>query len=170
VARTLLDLAGVVSIQELRRAIGEAEVLRLFDFVAARELIKRSRGRRGVARLRMVIDELDPATKRTHSEMERLFLRLCRRAHLPPPEVNVTLDLGSVIVKPDFLWREAKLIVETDGRRYHDTKSAHESDSRREQRLQLAGWRVSHCTWAQVAHEPRALAEIVRARLAQANP
>jgi predicted transcriptional regulator of viral defense system len=86
VARTLLDLAGVVSAWELRKAVAEAEVLRLLDVPAVRALIRRSRGRRGVARLRLCIEELDPATKRTRSELERRFLRLCKRAGLPKPE------------------------------------------------------------------------------------
>ena len=46
------------------------------------QLIRRSRGRRGVARLRLVLDEIHPETKRTRSEMERLFLRMCARAGL----------------------------------------------------------------------------------------
>jgi predicted transcriptional regulator of viral defense system len=67
VARTLLDFAAVEPIWELRRAVGEAEVKRVLDKGAVRELIKRSGGRRGVARLRMVLDEIHPETKRTRS-------------------------------------------------------------------------------------------------------
>lgn len=169
VSRTLLDLAGVVSLGELRQALAQAEVERVLDFGALRRQIDRGRGRRGVARLRLLLDELDPATKRTRSELERRFLHLCRRAGLPPPEVNVMLDLGDARFMPDFLWRQERLIIELDGRRYHDTNSAYESDRRREQRLQLAGWRVSSCTWSQVVNEPRELAATVRGLLAQAS-
>jgi very-short-patch-repair endonuclease len=170
VARTLLDLAGVVSVWELRKAISEAEVLRILDHSAVRCLLRRSRGRRGVARLRMLMDDIHPDTARTRSEMERLFLRMCRRGGLPQPEVNVKLEIGNSQLTPDFLWREAGLIVEADSRRYHDTGSAFQSDRRREQRLQLAGWRVSRCTWEQVDREPRILAETIRGLLAQPNP
>jgi very-short-patch-repair endonuclease len=168
--RTLLDLAGVVPVWELRKAVSEAEVLRVLDFAAMRRLIKRNRGRRGVARLRLILEELDPATKRTRSELERLFLAMCAKASLPRPEVNVSLDVGSGSLEPDFLWRDAGLIVEADGRRFHDTHSAFQHDRRREQRLQLAGWRVSRCTWKQVEREPRRLAETIRGLLAQQNP
>jgi very-short-patch-repair endonuclease len=167
VARTLLDMAAVVPLTELRRAISEAEVLRLLDQAALRRLIKRSRGRRGVARLRMLLDEIRPTTKRTRSEMERLFLAMCLRARLPEPEVNVLLDVGDRRLRPDFLWRDAGLIVEADSRRYHDTDSAFQHDRRREQQLMLAGWRVARCTWEQVDGEPRALAETIRALLTQ---
>jgi very-short-patch-repair endonuclease len=170
VARTLLDLAAVVRVLELRKAISEAEVLRLLDHHAVRLLIKRSGGRRGVARLRMLMDDIHPETKRTRSEMEIRFLRMCERARLPCPEVNVALDIGGGELKPDFLWRDAGLIIEADSRRYHDTDSAFQSDRRREQRLQLAGWRVSRCTWEQIEREPRQLAATIRSLLARAQP
>lgn len=167
VARTLLDFAGVEPIWGLRKAVGEAEVKRVLDKDEVRDLIKRSRGRRGVARLRMILDEIHPATRRTLSYMERLFLGMCTRAELPKPEVNVTLRIGDNNFKPDFLWRVAGLIVEADSRQFHDTDMAFLDDRRREQRLQLAGWRVSHCTWWEIEHEPRRLAETIRGLLAR---
>jgi len=166
VARTLLDFAAVEPIWELRKAVGEAEVKRILDKGAVRDLIKRSRGRRGVARLRMLLDEIHPETRRTRSYMERLFLGMCTRAGLSRPEVNVTLRIGDDDFKPDFLWRDAGLIVEADSRQFHDTDMAFLDDRRREQRLQLAGWRVSHCTWWEIEHESRRLAETVRGLLA----
>jgi very-short-patch-repair endonuclease len=167
VARALLDFAGVEPIWELRKAVGEAEVKRILDKGAVRDLIERSGGRRGVARLRMVLDEIHPETRRTRSYMERLFLRMCTRAELPRPEVNVSLRIGGDTFKPDFLWRDAGLIVEADSRQFHDTDMAFLNDRRREQRLQLAGWRVSHCTWWEIERESRRLAETIRGLLAQ---
>jgi very-short-patch-repair endonuclease len=170
VARTMLDLAAVVPFWELRKAVSEAEVLRLLDHAEVRRLIKRSRGRRGVARLRMLLDEIHPLTKRTRSELERLFLRMCERSQLPVPEVNVKLEVGGRRLTPDFLWRDPGLIVEADSRRYHDTDSAFQLDRRREQRLVLAGWRVIRCTWEQVEREPQQLAETIRGLLALPTP
>lgn len=168
--RALLDFAAVAPIWELRTAIGEAEVLRAFDHAAARALIRRSRGRRGVARFRLVLDEIRPQTKRTRSEMERLFLRMCNRFDLPEPEVNVRLHVGDRQLKPDFLWRQAGLIMEADSRRFHATDSAFRKDNWREQKLELAGWRVSHCTWEQVERNPRDLAGIIRGLLQIHSP
>jgi len=170
VERTLLDLAAVIPVWQLRKAVSEAEVLRIVDHAALRALLRRSRGRRGVARLRLILEELHPETKRTRSELERRFLRMCSRAGLPRPEVNVPLDIGDRSLTPDFLWRHAGLIVEADSRRFHDTDSAFQHDRQREQRLQLAGWRVSRCTWEQVEFEPRRLASTIHTLLAQPNP
>jgi very-short-patch-repair endonuclease len=169
VARALLDFAATAPLWELRKAISEAEVLRVLDHRAVRDLIKRSRGRRGVAQLRMLMDDIHPETKRTRSEMEIRFIQMCTRAGLPSPEVNVVLAVKGVRLRPDFLWRDAGLIVEADSRRYHDTDSAFQLDRRREQLLQLDGWRVSRCTWEQIDRKPRILAETIRELLAQSN-
>jgi very-short-patch-repair endonuclease len=166
-ARTLLDLAAAAPRWEVKRALAQAEVRRLVNHSSLRAVIRRCRGRRGVARLRVALDEIHPATKRTRSDLEVMFLEMCQRASLQSPEVNVRLEVDRGSLEADFLWREAGLIVEADSRRFHDTDSAFLNDRRREQRLQIAGWRVSHCTWEQVEHEPRALADTIRRLLAQ---
>jgi very-short-patch-repair endonuclease len=170
VERTLLDLAGIVPLWQLRKALAEAEVLRIVDLSTLRALLRRSRGRRGVARLRSLLDELRPETKRTRSELERMFLRMCHKGGIPTPEVNVSLHISGRRLKPDFLWRDAGLIIEADSLRFHDTHSAFQHDRRREQLLQLAGWRVSRCTWEQVEREPKRLAQTIEALIAQQNP
>lgn len=170
-ARALLDYAGVVPEWELRRAVSQAEVLGLVDRRALRSVLRRGRGRRGVARLRLTFDTLHPQTRRTRSELERLLLAMCIAAGLPQPEVNVWLDVpGGDPLQADFLWRGQRLIVEADSREFHDTASAFEQDRKREQRFQLANWRVLRCTWAQVRREPQRLAATIRAVLAQAKP
>jgi very-short-patch-repair endonuclease len=166
-ARTLLDYAGVEPEWKLRKVVSEAEVLGILDPGAVRSVLKRGRRRRGVARLRLTLDTLHPQTRRTRSDLERRLLALCEKAGLPEPEVNVWLDApGGDPLQADFLWRDARLIVEADSRQFHDTASAFERDPRRAQRLELAGWRVSRCTWSQVEREPQPLAAIIRGLLA----
>lgn len=169
VARTLLDLAAVLPPWELRKAVAEAEVLRLLRVPHVRTLIRRCRGRRGVARLRLCIDELDPSTKRTRSELERMFLALCKRSGLPRPEVNVPLEAAGLRLKPDFLWRDARLIIEADSRKFHGTGSAFELDRHREQRFFAAGWQVVRCTWRQVEKNPHELIRLLRAGFEKAT-
>ncbi len=169
-ARTLLDYAGVAPEWELRRAVAQAEVLGVLDVEEMRSTLRRGSRRRGVARLRLVIDSLHPQTRRTRGDLERLFLGMCIRTELPQPEVNIWLDVpGGRALQADFLWRDARLIVEADSRGFHDTASAFEHDRKREQRFQSAAWRVCRCTWAQVEREPRRVAATIRALLAQAS-
>ena len=69
----------------------------------------------------------------------------------------------------DLLWRQQRLIVETDGRDVHTTRQAFERDRERDQRLMLAGWRVVRFTWRQLTREPERVAATLRALLAQAD-
>jgi very-short-patch-repair endonuclease len=129
-------------------------------------LLERCRRRRGVARLRLVLNTIHPQTRKTRSELERLFLTMCTKGRVPEPEVNVWLSAANgKRYQADFLWRDDRLIVEADSRRFHDTDSAFVKDRKREQQLQLTGWRVSRCTWEQVEQEPRVLAAIIRGLL-----
>lgn len=75
VAMTLLSLAAVVDRRALERACDEAEVQRLFDLRAIDELLARSRGRRGAARLRAVLDEHALGSTLTRSELEERAAR-----------------------------------------------------------------------------------------------
>ncbi len=50
------------------------------------------------------------------------------------------------MLKADFVWRRERLIVETDGYRFHGGRHAFERDRRRDQLLVAAGWRVIRIT------------------------
>jgi predicted transcriptional regulator of viral defense system len=168
VARTVLDYAGIEPEEKVRKAIAQGEILKVLDKAKVRALLRRSRRRRGVARLRLILDSIHPQTKRSKSELERLFLEMCARHEVPEPGVNVWLAApDGNRYEADFLWREQRLIVEADSRRFHDTDSAFVADRKRRQQLELAGWRVSQCTWEEVEREPRRLAATVRALIAQ---
>jgi hypothetical protein len=167
VARTLLDLAAVVNRRQLERAGERAEVLRVLDLGAIEELIARCNGHPGVGALRAVLAAHAPAVL-TRSELEVLFLALCRRAGVPAPAVNAWVALPGDGFEVDFLWRSRRLAVETDGRETHLTRHAFERDRRRDQRLVLAGWRVVRFTWRQVVEQPATVEATLRALLAQA--
>jgi very-short-patch-repair endonuclease len=96
------------------------------------------------------------------SDLERVFLALCRRHRLPQSEVNVRV--GSFEV--DFLWRDRELIVETDGFRHHGDRVAFEADRSRDGRLQSLGYRVLRFTYRQVRDEARQVASALHALLA----
>jgi predicted transcriptional regulator of viral defense system len=170
VARTILDFAGIEPERKVRKAVAEAEVLQILDKPKLRALLKRSRRRRGVAQLRLILDEIHPQTKRTRSELERLFLTMCAKQGIPEPEVNVWLSAADgKRYQADFLWRDCRRIIEADSRRFHDTDSAFVSDRKRQQQLELAGWHISRCTWEEVVREPRRLALTIAGLLAQAE-
>ena len=158
VARTLLDLAQVIKGRPLERALDQAEILELLDVDALVDQIDRNRTRPAAKRLRAVLDEHYIGSTPTWSELEELFLALCRRAGLPIPEINAYIDPGDSdpnMIRVDFVWREHRVIVETDGHGTHRTRQAFEEDRRRDRRLIVAGWVVMRVTWRQLTSNPR---------------
>jgi very-short-patch-repair endonuclease len=135
--RTLIDLRRMVSPGELRRAIREAEFRRL------------------------------PVTPNAHvgdraaSELESAFRLLCRRHRLPEPEVNVVVGGFEV----DFLWRGARVIVETDGYRSHAGRQAFEDDRRRDNELLTHGYGVLRFTYSRVVNDPAEVIATIRTAL-----
>ncbi|HET7454686.1 MAG TPA: DUF559 domain-containing protein [Solirubrobacterales bacterium] len=164
-ARTLLDIGATQSPGTLRYAVTQAEVEEVFDLAAVVELLKRSKGRRGVARLRLAIELHDPDEQEARRGLEKELLRLFKRARFDAPEVNGHLVVNGISMMPDFMWRDARLIVEADSRRVHGTATAFEKDRQRDQRLAAAGWTVIRVTWHQVTNEPQRLLQTLRAIL-----
>jgi very-short-patch-repair endonuclease len=137
-ARTLRDLRRVVAPDVHQRAVRRALDLRL-----VRE------------------EDLGFPPDLTRSELERMFLRLCRRRRLPIPEVNARVAGYEV----DFLWRDSFLIAETDGFRHHRSRAAFESDRARDAHLQSLGFRVLRFTYRQIRESPERVAESLRSLL-----
>lgn len=133
-ARTIADLRRTAPPSLLRRAIREAELLGL----------------------ETGIEEAVPE----RSELERLFMRLCRH-RLSMPEVNVPVGRFTV----DFLWRERALIVETDGYRFHRGRQAFEDDRARDVELRMQGFEVIRFSYRQVTQDPNGVAAALRATL-----
>jgi predicted transcriptional regulator of viral defense system len=157
VARTILDLAQVIKSRPLERALDQAEILQLLDLDALLDQIERNRTRGAAKRLRAVLDQHYVGSTPTWSELEEALLAACRRAGLPMPEVNALIDphdSDPTAIRVDFVWREQRVIVETDGHQTHSTRQAFEEDRLRDQRLAVAGWVVIRITWRQLTQRP----------------
>jgi very-short-patch-repair endonuclease len=160
-ARTLIDLAATLNGRALEQALDRAEHLALVDFAEFTERIAARPGRPGSPSLQALLSRYTAGSTFTRSELEERFLRLCDDHGLPRPETNISIE-GSEV---DFVWRDARLIVEVDGYRYHRSPSAFESDRERDVVLALAGWHVLRFTWAQLARRPAWVAAAVSRRL-----
>ncbi len=158
-ARTLLDLAEVLSIGELVECIDRTGN-RLRPALMS-SMINEHRGRHGLKPLRQALLRTRPQDVLTRSELERRGLTLLAAASLPMPEVNVRVYGYEV----DLLWRAERLVVELDGRRWHDTPAAHERDRRRDTNLLCRGYAVMRLTWRQVVNDPQWVANRVRQAL-----
>jgi very-short-patch-repair endonuclease len=139
-ARTIADLQPIVSPAEMRRAVRQAEVAGL---------------RTG----------LEPRQKKTRSELEDIFLTLCHQHRIPTPEVNVKIGPREV----DFLWRDIRVIVETDSYGFHRGQYAFEDDHDRDLALRILDYEVVHLTYRQLTTKPAYCMAIVEKELKDAE-
>jgi very-short-patch-repair endonuclease len=140
VQRTVEDLEGAVSSRLVRRARRQAELkgVRL----------------EGVER------------RRTRSDLEDLFLGVCRSHRLPAPEVNVKVGRWEA----DFLWPAQRLAVEADSFAYHRGSVAFQDDHARDLDLRAAGFAVLRFTERQLEEEPERVAADVARALSRSRP
>jgi very-short-patch-repair endonuclease len=143
VARTLLDLAEVLTLDQLVQAIDNATNARQLRPTLMSSMIRESRGRRGLKPLKQALLMTRPEDVLTRSELERRARRLVGR---PVPEMNVRVGGYEV----DMVWRDVRLVVELDGSEYHDP----ERDTRKTNNLMALGWTVQRFTWRQVVNDP----------------
>lgn len=151
-ARTLLDLASVLTARDLERALARADREHLLDRGQLEQLLLRYSRRPGGAVLRTLLTSQDGPVL-TRSEAEERFLALIREGGLHPPEMNVLVQGFEV----DAFWRAERLVVEIDGYAFHSARAAFERDRLRDGVLAAAGLRVVRITWHQLAREPTTL-------------
>jgi predicted transcriptional regulator of viral defense system len=162
-ARTHLDLAAVVPLQQTERALNQADAMGVLNLRALRDQLQRNPHAPGAQQLCTALELYTPDTAPTESALEERFVALCRAAALPAPERQVwfTLGDGGEPFRVDFLWRVQRLVLEADGRKFHSTTRAFEDDRRRDQRLARAQWQVVRVTRRQLEDDPTWVVEMV---------
>jgi very-short-patch-repair endonuclease len=141
-ARTIVDLADVLSEERLADAVHEAEVRGLFDLKKVDRVLARLPGRKGRHKLRRVLAAYRDVQPFTRNRAERLVLAMCEEHGLPRPQVNTWIDEFEV----DFHWPESGLVLEFDGGAVHRTTRAFHEDRRRDRALAARGIHVVRAT------------------------
>jgi very-short-patch-repair endonuclease len=162
VARTLVDLAEVLTEPRLARAVHEAEVRRLFDLRAVEAALARVAGRRGRHRLLRVLAAYRPEDHELDSQAEGRFRALCQRHGLPDPRPQLIEGY-----RVDFYWPHARLAVEIDGAAFHHTRRAFHADRARDRALAALGVQVLRVTWRDLDRGQALARELQRALAAR---
>lgn len=162
-ARTLLDIAELISERQLERALDEALRSRN-THKQITELLERTKGRRRMSVLAALVHERAGST-RSRSENEERFLALIRKAGLPHPEMNVPLHGFTV----DFLWREQRVVFEVDGYDYHRGRFEFNRDRRKDAVLKANQFDPNRISGDQVEYEPLAVVAQLARTLARAE-
>lgn len=136
--------SGQVTLAELREAAG------------------RLRGHRAAHRVRRALADTDPDAGSVLESVLRV--RMVAEGIQGFSTQRVVRDTsGRWIVRTDFCFEDARLVVEADGARWHDDPIR---DRWLDNRLVAAGWRVLRFSWADVVHDPARVLLTLRTALA----
>jgi hypothetical protein len=160
IEQALLDYAATAPVERVRYALANADYHKVLD-VPALQVIAGS-GRAGSPKLKQALKRHEPRLARTRSPLERLFLPLCEKYGIPPPD-DVNVLVAGVLV--DAVWWKQKLVVELDGKDNHSSWGQIQRDRSNEMRVRAAGFDVLRYGTLQIEDEPALVAGDVIRRL-----
>ena len=149
-ARTFIDLAGVLDEERLEFALDSAAVKhpRLLPWLEAELEALHTQGRCGLGRLAMLL-----ALRRdggTDSPLEVKTWRALRRAGLVP--VRRQFQVPGVM-RVDFAWPERKVALHVDSAAWHAQSQRRTRDAIQRNQLQALGWYSSVVTHAMLQND-----------------
>jgi hypothetical protein len=172
-ARTLFDLCGDVRSGRAERALDTALARRAVMLPALWRVFidLAERGRKGTVLMRQLLTARGPDYVPPASELEARFIELAHQEGLPAPRRQVDLgDADSWIGRVDFVFDEARVVVEVDSSEFHDGLLDRHNDAHRDRRLETDGWTVLRFRWRDVTDRPHDVARALRIRCAIASP
>jgi G:T-mismatch repair DNA endonuclease (very short patch repair protein) len=148
-ARTVVDIARTATFKE---GVVAADCALHNRTTTAREIaqvLAACKGWPGTEKARRVADF---ASNQPESVMESCARVVFHEHGLPAPEMQVDVhdSQDRLIARPDFVWRQYRTIVETDGMFKYRTHRAVKKHFDREARLDAEGWKVIHVTWKEL--------------------
>jgi hypothetical protein len=163
-ARTLVDLAATTSRLRLDRAyesallsghLTHAKMSRCFG-----ELLLP--GRKGMTKLASILDDRGPGFVPAASELERMLFDVCARIGLEPVRQFPLPGRGDITGFVDAAFIEAMLILEADGRRWHDRVANQRKDRARVNAAARVGWQTLRFGYDELTADPDGEAETMR--------
>jgi hypothetical protein len=163
VVRTVCDLASRLPLFDAVTAVDMALHKQLVDLADLNSAVAERAGSKGVVRLRRTVGLADGASESPMETRLRLTIVL---SGLPRPESQVSLfdEVGNFVARPDLYYRSHRLALEYDGAAHRDNLV---EDSRRQNRLVNAGYRILRFTAADIARGRDAVVTQVRRALSQ---
>jgi hypothetical protein len=162
VEATLVRLAHLLDAQALEIACEDARRRRLTGIPSLYAYLERFArpGQRGVASMRALLAELDPVHA-ARSTLEVITRRLLVAHDVGGFQREFPLVWNGTTYRYDFGFPRSMVILETNGRLWHDDSSDYERDHEKWSVPARLGYRLVLATWAKVTADPgRFLAEL----------
>lgn len=149
--RTLEDIARRVPRWALLRAVEAARGQGRLDLTRAAR----------VPAIREVLCLHREGSNPTRSDAEAMFLTFLADHRIPIPLRNVKI----AAYEADAVWFQERVIVELDGREFHDGELPFEADRRRGVAHRAAGYEVIRVSYRLLVDEPEDVAAAIRSAL-----
>jgi very-short-patch-repair endonuclease len=163
---TIVALARVLDAEALEIACEDARRRRLTSVPGLRAYLLGVGCRRpGVAAVRSLLDEIDPKHA-ARSTLEVKTRRLLIANGFTDFVREFPLERGGRRYRFDFVFARRRVILETNGRRWHDDTTDYERDNEKWSVPGLHGYRLIFATWDTVTRRPRQLLAELAATLA----
>jgi hypothetical protein len=162
-ARTLVDIAAELPLDELARACHEAGVRHATTPAHVDAVLARRPTSPGAAKLRRI---MRGDAHVTLSKLERRFLELLRENGLVLPQTNRPAGGRRV----DCRWPDQRLTVELDSYQYHGSRYAWERDRLREREARARGDEFRRYTYGDVFELPQLMLRELSELLPSSGP
>ncbi len=165
-ARTIVDLAGVVSKRRIESIVDVAcstGLLHPDEIDECLEQVAR-RGKPGVAKLRQVLGDRGVGALASASRLERRGLELILDAGLGPPFVEHPIP-WSPERRFDLAFVDEQVAIEWDSLAWHTAPDRFDGDRRRDREALINGWMVLRFTWRDVNDRPAMVIRHIKAVL-----
>lgn len=167
VARTLLDLASLLSYDDMESALRQAEYNGATPLPSLPQLMDRYPSRPGVPMLRRLLEAATIGDGVSKEALEEEFGSFSKRIGLPPSKRNWNIRTRERLVEGDYAWPALRINVELDGWQSHGRRSQFEADRKRDLEVMGANWLVIRITWRRLTHDADNLARDVVDAFAQ---
>lgn len=166
VEATLLRLAHVLDEEAFEIACEDARRRRLTSVPALHRYLERhaKRGRPGVRAMRNLLRDLDPEHP-ARSVLEVKTRRLLVAHDLDDFVREFPLEWKGRTYRYDFAFPAHRVILETNGRRWHDDTTDYEHDNEKWSVPGRCGYRIVFATWGKVDRHPEELVDELRAAM-----
>ena len=158
VEATLVRLAHLLDEESFEIACEDARRRRLTSVPALRSYLDRfaRRGRPGVATMRRLLEALDPVHAAA-STLEVKTRRLLATHGIDDFVRELPLEWNGRTYRYDFAFPDRRVILETNGRRWHDDPTDYEHDHEKWSVPGRLGHRIVFATWNKVTRDPEHL-------------
>jgi predicted transcriptional regulator of viral defense system len=168
VERTLVDLASMIGRGQLAIALDDALRRRVTHVNRLKQRLDRigTAGRKGAGTLMKLLAERNGLAAFPESALETRFYEFIHRWKLPRPQLQECInDERGRVIRADFFYPLARLVIELESFAWHSGRAAWERDLKRRNELEMRGLRVLHYTSRDLGRRQSQMASEMRAML-----